>query len=464
MGKRAGAATVCLAVWHADLLEFLECQKETGGDLRLKAFDIFPQIAVHDLFMEYLIYNMNLRKQHPHQDVDQYKYWYLVCPHEIKKVTGTDINDLYGKEFSEFYENTVIPLCLINKLKVVKKVDPVQILKLIISNYIESGLPYINFVDEVNRMNPNQDDGKIPALNLCIESYSSIKADVTAHCCNLAHINLSNIKDFDELKQVSKEVIYLLDTLIDLTCPPIPEAKAHNERYRTVGQCVIGLADWLAKNNYNYYTGKQFIKQTMEVVALGAVEASIELAKEKGTFGAYENSEWAKGRLISKDIEWFKENAIYPDEWVRLQKELLQYGIRNSELSCIAPNTSSSLVQGCSASFLPVYKKFFSDSSSKGSIPQAAKFLKDKWIYYTENLNYPQVELIQLVGQVIQPYLTAGVSMELSFKKYAEDNSVKLKSSDLYECIVTAWKEKCKGIYYIRTNDNRGDECTSCAG
>lgn len=464
MGKRAGAATVALPVWHADLLEFLECQRETGGDLRLKSFDIFPQVLVNDVFMEYLIFNMKLRKENKDTDLDLYKYWYLVCPYEVERVTGISICDLYSDEFTNFYEGQIVPLCEKGLLKVVKKVDPVQIIKEVITNYIETGLPYITFIDEVNRMNPNKDDGKIHSLNLCQESYSTFKADETAHCCNLMHINLSNVIDFEHLKQLSKECVYNLDALINLTTPPIKEAKTHNNRYRTIGQCTIGLADWLAKNNYNYYTGREFIRETMEIVALGAVEASIELAKEKGTFEAYENSEWAKGRILNKDISWFKENAKYPKEWIRLHGELLKYGIRNSELSCIAPNTSTSLVQGCSASFLPVYQKFFSDFSSKGSIPQAAKFLKDKFIFYTENLNFPQENLIDIVGEDIQPWLTAGISMELSFKKYDSEGKPAIKTSDLYNCIVRAWEKKCKAIYYIRTNDNRKEACTSCAG
>ena len=43
-GIRQGALTVSLDVWHKDILDFIEMRTENGGDVRLKCFDIFPQV------------------------------------------------------------------------------------------------------------------------------------------------------------------------------------------------------------------------------------------------------------------------------------------------------------------------------------------------------------------------------------------------------------------------------------
>lgn len=50
-GKRKGAVTVSLDMWHLDIEDFLELRTE-NGDQRMKAYDIFPQVVVPDLFMQ----------------------------------------------------------------------------------------------------------------------------------------------------------------------------------------------------------------------------------------------------------------------------------------------------------------------------------------------------------------------------------------------------------------------------
>ena len=311
----------------------------------------------------------------------------------------------------------------------------------------------------------------------CVESFSNFKEGEYAHCCNLLHVNLANVENFEELEELSKWSIYLLDRMIDLTVPPIEEAKAHNERYRTIGQCTIGLADWLAKNDYNYYTGREFIAETYERLALSAIEASSELAAEKGSYPAFEGSEWDRGNMISKPIEWYEQNAKYPERWKQVAQLVKERGIRNSELSAVAPNTSSSLVQGCCASFLPPYQKIFRDKSGKGSLPQTPQFIEDKFMFYTENLYFNQELLAEITGRVIQPFITAGISMEGSFgleKKLDKDGKERVyeiatgdlfKKARLRDFIIKAWKEQCKAIYYIRTNTKEHkEECSMCAG
>lgn len=471
-GKRAGAVTPGLDIWHADVPDFIEMRRETGSDIRQKCLDVFPQLIIPDLFMKYLKHNMTLdqQKQTEEQWVD-YKYWYLVCPYEIKKVFGVDLVSLWGDAFEQFYEGTLIPhiesdtVPEKDKLKIVKKVKPIDIIREVINSYLETGLPYLVFKDTINKYNVNKHDGFIGMVNLCVESFSNFKNGVYAHCCNLLHINLANIDSWEELEEVTKWIIKLLDRMIDLTNAPIPEANAHNRHYRTIGQCSIGLADWLAKNNKNYHTGREWIRETYERMALAGIEASVELAKEKGAYEAFEGSEWANGNLISKPIEWYQQNAQFPERWEQLRTEVMKHGIRNSELTAVAPNTTSSLAQGCTASFLPPYSRFFVDSSSKGAIPQIPQYIKDKFMFYTENLYFPQEKLIEIVGQDIQPYITAGISMELSFPIVDEEGN-KLKKSKLRDCIIKAWEEECKAIYYIRTrrNENDLDSCSMCAG
>ena len=83
-----------------------------------------------------------------------------------------------------------------------------------------------------------------------------------------------------------------------------------------------------------------------------------DIAKDKGSFEAYEGSDWSRGIIFGHQAAWFSQNARHPEAWKQIFAKLQQFGIRNSQLSAIAPNTSSSLIQGCSASVLPIYSKF----------------------------------------------------------------------------------------------------------
>src|SRR5690606_18012479 len=69
LGSRAGAITIALDIWHYDIEDFLSCQTE-NGDLRKKAFDIFPQVVVADLFM---------------QRVKENGDWHLFDPFEVRQ-------------------------------------------------------------------------------------------------------------------------------------------------------------------------------------------------------------------------------------------------------------------------------------------------------------------------------------------------------------------------------------------
>ena len=88
LGSRAGSVTVALDIWHLDIEEFLDCQKFTG-DLRKKAYDIFPQIVIQDLFMKRVENNEN---------------WTLFDPYEIKQKFNINLVDLWGKEFDKQYQ------------------------------------------------------------------------------------------------------------------------------------------------------------------------------------------------------------------------------------------------------------------------------------------------------------------------------------------------------------------------
>jgi ribonucleoside-diphosphate reductase alpha chain len=442
-GKRSGAVTVGLDIWHYDIPEFLELQTE-NGDQRRKAYDVFPQVIIPDLFMQRVKSNSD---------------WTLFDPYEIKKKFEIDLTELWGTEFESAYR---IMESYSGDLTLRKTVNARELFKEIMKSQVETGMPYLAFKDTINKYNANKHDGYIPQINLCCESFSNVASGKYAHCCNLVSLNLANIEDEDELATLSQLAVNILDNTIDLTSPPFEDAKAHNDRYRTIGVGTMGLADYLAKHGLSY-TKLDAIGELYEIISYNCILASAMLAGERGKYLAYEGSDWSKELVLSKPLEWFENNGT--QDWESLFDLIRDNGIRNSMLMAIAPNTSSSLVQGCTASILPCYSKFYYDKWSKGTVPIAPPFIKESLWYYRENKTLDQNIVVKAVAE-IQKWIDTGISMELIFnlnEGVYGDNA--LSAKDIYDVMINAWESECKAVYYVRIvqKDNFQESCVSCA-
>lgn len=450
-GKRAGAGTVALPIWHNDVLDFLDMQSE-HGDIRLKSYDVFPQITVPDIFME--------------RDLQNGK-WVTFCPFEVKNVLGIDVRNTYGQEFTNIYVH-IEQAYHDGKLKVAKEHNARELIKLAMRPMFETGLPYIAFTDTINEVNPNKYDDDthgITNVNLCTESFSNVKSDTYGHVCNLASINLSNIDNVqtsDELATVSKLATKLLDYGIELTNNPDKITSDHNQKYRTIGIGLMGLHDHLAKEFKNY-TSLDYIREIAECVEYNAVLQSAEQAKLLGSFGNFKNSMWKSGELIAK-FNCSTTNVKY--DWNFAQTQIDQYGMRNSQLTSPAPTTSTSIYQDCSASVLPAYSAFFSEDNKQGKLLVASKFLKENPLAYGKTFSkFDAKEIIDIVAE-LQSFTDTGISMELIF----DQNRESFKAKDLWDAIHYAHQSKIKAIYYIRsikkneTLTKQEADCVSCAG
>ncbi|REJ57454.1 MAG: ribonucleoside-diphosphate reductase subunit alpha [Microcystis aeruginosa DA14] len=452
-GRRAGAVTIGVDIWHLDVPEFLEMQTE-NGDQRRKAYDVFPQLVITDEFMRRVITKAE---------------WTLVDPYEVRTKLGIELAELWGEEFEEAYR--LVEANLDKEVLLYKKINARDLFKSIMRSQVETGMPYIAFKDTINRANPNKHDGYIPGVNLCTESFSNVTPDKTAHCCNLVSLNLANI-DKEEIESNCQIAVRILDNTIDITNPPFDNAKNHNDKYRTIGVGAMGLADWLAKRKLSYNNLSE-ISNLFEEIGYWCTYSSMELAKERGAYQAFLGSEWSQGKLIgAKPVEWFLNNAVQPQRWQQLATDIQRFGIRNSHITAIAPNTSSSLVQGCTASVLPVYSRFFYDKWAKGTVPIAPPFIEEAFWFYPENKNLEQQQVVKAIA-TMQEWIDTGISMELLFNLNegvyfpAEPNRC-LTAKDIFDTLIMAWELGCKAIYYVRTvqKDNfreSDDSCSSCA-
>jgi ribonucleoside-diphosphate reductase alpha chain len=306
--------------------------------------------------------------------------------------------------------------------------------------------------------------GSIPCVNLCTESFSNIKPDELGHVCNLASIVLGNIKDFKELGKISALTTKILDYGITLTNAPDPITSAHNKRYRTIGIGIQGLHDHLAREFMNF-RDLDYIREIAECIEYNAVASSVELSKRFGSFDAFEKSEWKNGNRLAK----FKEFGSGNYDWDALQQQINLYGIRNSQLTSPAPNTSTSIYMDSSASVLPVYNAFFSEDNKNGKLVVVAKYLKENPLAYSKTFpKHTATEIINVVAE-LQKFIDTGCSMELIFDQRKEDFNAK----ELYDAIHYAHSKGIKAIYYIRAIKKNStadggvkaeENCVACAG
>ena len=445
-GKRKGAGTVALPIWHNDILDFLDIQTEVG-DPRNKSFDIQPQVCFYDLFFEMLKEN-------------KLQSWFTFCPHEIKDVLGIVMPEQYNEDFVSAY-NLAVQAYKDGKLKVVTEHIINDLWKHYLMVFFERGRPYATFIDKINRDNPNKHDGVILCANLCVESYSNTKPDEYAHTCSLASLVVGRIP-VQDLSEKASLLTRLLNAGMEITKTPIIESSNHVRDYRTVGVGIQGMADILARE-WKTYDNLEFITEVAERIQYGCVSESINMAKEYSEYPKFKGSRWDVGDIFDE----YHANSVCEDlDWLRLKAECKQWGIYNSQMTSPAPNTSTSLFMMASAGFMPHYADYFYEDNKNGKTPVSSMYLKENPIFYANSVGYfKQYSLTKAVGAA-QKFVDTGISAEYVLDRNIHNTVAK----DIDALLKSAWENGNKTVYYLRTIKQgeslvkTSDICASCSG
>jgi ribonucleoside-diphosphate reductase alpha chain len=455
LGKRKGGAAITLDIWHKDLFDFLDL-KTNNGDDRRKAHDIFPALSIPDIFMEKL---------------QRREDWSLFDPYTVEKIMGYKLEDCFddinNKEFTRKYleceANDIIPRHTVPALDIMKK---------IMKSAVETGTPFMFFRDTVNRANPNKHAGMIYASNLCHEIAQNmsesnlIYEEITDEkgfpevvqrikagdmvTCNLNSINLSRVTN-EELKDSIPLQIRMLDNVISLNKLPVMEAKVTSDKYRAIGLGTSGYHHYLANNKIKWESEEhlKIADEIFEEIAYQSIKASMELAKEKGSYPAFEGSEWHTGK-------YFERRDYTSEKWQKLQMDVQKYGMRNGYITAIAPTGSTSNIANTTAGIDPVFKKFFIEEKKGSFTPKTAPDLNEEnfW-YYKEAHTIDQQWSIKACG-VRQKH----IDQSQAFNLYI---TPEIKAKEILNMYVEAWKQGLKTIYYVRNKSIEMDECTSCS-
>lgn len=459
LGSRLGAISVTLDIWHLDIHDFLDLQTETG-DIRAKAFDIFPAVSIPDLFMKRLQDDANIT---------------LFDPHEIEELYGKRLQDSFDKEFETFY----LAAEKDERITMKKSIKAKELFKKFLKSTVETGMPYVFFRDTVNRLNPNKHVGNIYSTQLCTEicqNTSDTKfieetiedgkiiiryepGDLVV--CNLASINIATVFEEATIADVFPVVMRVLDNVVTLNYYPIKEAERTSKRYRSVGLGYLGLAEYLATHKlaYDSEAARKEVDRLFERYTYYTYRASINLAKERGTYDLYPGSEYSKGILLGRESEWFEKNTPHAADWKQLFADMQTDGVRFAYHTAPAPNTSTAGVVGTTAALLPIYKKFFVETNlSAPTLRVAPKLSKENFWYYKEYINMNMNDVIDMMA-VIYPWIDQSVSFE-----WMIDPS-RVSPAQLYGYYVKAWEQGIKTVYYVRSlSAEVKDDCVSCSG
>lgn len=311
----------------------------------------------------------------------------------------------------------------------------------------------------------------------CVESYSLSKApskwkkevigdrevttesDGLTHSCNLISINVANILNDNKLLQrACKNAVRMLDASIDLGTMPTLEAENSSKLLRNIGIGVVGLADWMAYNKVNYDSqeGRDLAEGLQERITYYCYQASIDLAKEKGSYLGFKDSDYSK--MFGKTPEELNKMSKNGFDWVQLRKDIEDYGIRNMLLIALAPNTSSGLVQGVTASYLPAHSKNNTQTLGDMVIPVLPKFIDKRFWFYKTKFQYKTEDIIKFT-RVLQRWVDTGISMELTINPDLTPD-IKTISDEILEGFAS---KELKAVYYSLTIDAKKYECEGCA-
>ena len=465
-GIRRGGTCVYLEAWHLDIEDFLDLRRNTG-DERRRTHDMNTANWIPDLFIKRIL-----------QDKD----WTLFSPDEV-----SDLHSLYGAEFEQAYIEYE-KKAQAGLIKLFKVVSAKQLWRKMITRLFETGHPWITFKDPCNVRSPQDHVGVVHSSNLCTEITLNTSSDETA-VCNLGSINISRfivngVLDETLLEKTVMTAMRMLDNVIDINFYPVKEAENSNLKHRPVGLGLMGFQDALYKLDipFDSEKAKEFADSLMEKISYHAINASSELAQERGSYSTFKGSKWDRGIFPLDTLERLERERNMPInvsrtsrlDWDSLKLKVKKYGMRNSNTLAIAPTATISTIAGCYPSIEPIYENIYVESNVSGEFTIVNKYLvqdlKKLNLWNQDMLNHLKfndgdLENIEEIPQNLKnKYKTAFELdpewlIEITAERgkwidQSQSHNIFLKGasgSQLDRIYTKAWNCGLKTTYYLRT-------------
>ncbi len=244
---RRGSAAVYLPINHPEIEEFIDIRRPTGGDPNRRSLNLHHGVVITDDFMK---------------AVEKDEDFNLVSPYTKKTVETVKARTLWVK---------------------------------LLTTRVETGEPYILFIDHVNKAVPEHHKKlglKVKTSNLCSEITLATGTDHlgkerTAVCC-LSSLNLETYDEWKDDDQMIEDIMRFLDNVlqdfIDNAPSQMEKASYSAMRERSVGLGVMGFHSFLQSKNVPMESAmaKVWNKKIFQLIKQKVDKASVDIAKERG--------------------------------------------------------------------------------------------------------------------------------------------------------------------------------------
>lgn len=244
---RRGSSAVYLPIHHPEIEEFVDLRRPTGGDFNRKALNLHHGVVITDKFM---------------QAVESGQDFELLSPHDHRVIHTVKARDLWIK---------------------------------ILTTRLETGEPYILFIDTVNKSIPEHHKKlglNVKTSNLCSEitlptGVDHLGNERTAVCC-LSSLNLEYFESWKDDEEFIPCVMRFLDNVLEDFINKAPsqmsKAKYSAMRERSVGLGVMGFHSFLQSQNVPIESvmSKVWNNKIFEHISNAVESVSVALAQEKG--------------------------------------------------------------------------------------------------------------------------------------------------------------------------------------
>lgn len=389
-----------------------------------------------------------LRVDHP--DILEF----IKCKDDLTRFTNFNISVGLTEEFMKAVINDE-EYSLVNPRsgKIVNRIKAKEVFDLIVHQAWKNGEPGIVFLDRINASNPTPKLGEIEATNPCGE-----QPLLPYESCNLGSINLAKMVkdkdiDWELLKDTVLKAVHFLDNVIDANRYPLELIEKNTKANRKIGLGVMGWADMLIQLSipYNSKEALSLAENLMKFILEQGRIASMELARERGTFPNYENS-------------------IY-------------YGkmpLRNATITTIAPTGTLSIIASCSSGIEPLFAICFARNVMDGTkLVEVNPYFKreiERLGIWSDKLGEKIAETGSIHGikeipdEIKRVFVTAHeispsdhIRMQAAFQQYV-DNAVSktvnlpndATEDDVREVYLLAYRLGCKGVTVYRDGSRQG--------
>lgn len=458
---RKGSGNLNWVGWHQEFRDLIVLKNNKGTeDNRIRQLDYTVQLS--KLFYERLITGGDIT---------------FFSPSEVPGLYDAFFED--ENKFKELYEKYE------RSAKIRKTSMPaIEFFTSIIQERKDTGRIYILNVDHANSHGAFKSDvAPIRMTNLCVEVTLPTKPidDINSRdgeiaLCTLAAINMGKVKSKEDMLRASRLLVRALDELLTYQDYPVEAGRIGATSRRPLGIGIIGLAHWLAKNDYNYQDispeGLDELDTWAQMWSYSLIKASVELAQEMGPCALNDETKYSDG-ILPIDTRKLDVDELVPHvekmPWEELRQDLRKYGIRNSTLMALMPAETSALISNATNGIEPpralVSVKGNKDQLVKQVVPEIRK-LKNKYDLAWDQRS-PRGYL--KIAAVLQKCVDQSISVNTTYNPtFYEDEQIPM--SELIGDVLFGYKYGIKSFYYNNTADlageinieNSEEDCESC--